>query len=207
MKIHLEKNIPMGGGLGGGSSDGAAVLSGLVKHFNIPVSKEKISQYALELGSDVPFFLTGGTALVEGRGEVISPLESPPEPMWFLLVHPGIHCNTRELYKMLDENPFPDHPSPDSLVNDIKTGNLKNIKFYNAFEKPVFTKYPELKEIKDNLLKTGFIDASMTGSGSNIFALGESREHVESLAQRNWQRPMRNFPTSQLYIQYKLFEK
>jgi 4-diphosphocytidyl-2-C-methyl-D-erythritol kinase len=167
--------------LGGGSSDGAAVLSALAKHYKFPISDEKIFQYALELGSDVPFFLKGGTALVKGRGEVVNPVQSPPEPMWFLLVHPEIHCSTKELYKALDENPSREHPSPDELIGNIKNGNLKNIRFYNAFEVPVFTKYPELSAIKAELIKAGFIDACMTGSGSNIFALGESEEHVEFL--------------------------
>ena len=146
--IHIEKRIPAGGGLGGGSSNAAATLVALSKMFAIKVPLEKI---ALDLGSDVPFFLVGGRAHATGRGEIITPLEDlAPEPL--LLVLPEERVMTTEAFRMWNGTHDP--------VND--------------FEPPVFAKLPRLREYKQRLLDVGASWAAMSGSGSTIVGRFES---------------------------------
>lgn len=143
--IHIEKRIPAGGGLGGGSSNAAATLVALSKMFAIERSLEEI---ALELGSDVPFFLVGGRAFATGRGEVITPLpEIGPAPL--LLVLPEERVMTAEAFRLVTPSETSD------AVND--------------FEAPIFAKFPRLGEYKQRLVDAGATFAAMSGSGSTIF--------------------------------------
>jgi 4-diphosphocytidyl-2-C-methyl-D-erythritol kinase len=184
MRVHarvhfkLTKRIPMGGGLGGGSSNAAAILLALPALAKRKVSLEKI---AAELGSDVPFFLTGGTAIGVGRGTEFYPLpDLSEEPI--LLVTPGIHSATGPAYAALDR----------SLTFTGSSSSINSFQAYvraigvarragpasalsgNDFEAVVFRQHPQLPAILKRLLKAGAIGARMTGSGSSIFAIFES---------------------------------
>ncbi|HEV8433231.1 MAG TPA: 4-(cytidine 5'-diphospho)-2-C-methyl-D-erythritol kinase [Thermoanaerobaculia bacterium] len=170
--IHIEKRIPSGGGLGGGSSNAAATLIALSKMFNIDRPLEPI---ALQLGSDVPFFFVGGTAYATGRGEVITPLPDAPK-LPLLLVLPRHRVSTAEAFRALT------HFSP-ALGIDAYSDMSK---FTNDFEEPVFARFPQLREIKAKLYDSGAQWAAMSGSGSTIvgaFADVSSRDAARSAFQ------------------------
>jgi 4-diphosphocytidyl-2-C-methyl-D-erythritol kinase len=152
--IHLEKRIPAGGGLGGGSSNAAATLVALSRMFSLDAPLERI---ALELGSDVPFFLVGGTAYATGRGEVITPLpDAPRTPL--LLVLPRERVSTAEAFRALT------HFSQPLGIDAYRD----SANFTNDFEEPVFAHFPQLRTLKERLYGQGARWAQMSGSGSTI---------------------------------------
>jgi 4-diphosphocytidyl-2-C-methyl-D-erythritol kinase len=177
----LHKRIPLGGGLGGGSSNAAAVLLALPLLLRKPLSIEKLMELAAGLGSDVPFFLLGGTALGLGRGTELYPLpDIPAQPA--LLIAPGIHVSTKEAYAELGREST-DGP-PASTINSFQSvawriasaspsGDWGSV---NDFESVVFGLHPQLKSIKGKLLRLGARPALMSGSGSSLFGIFPSRQ-------------------------------
>ena len=170
--INVKKNIPLGAGLGGGSSDAVAVLKGIAELYHLDITREKLWETALKIGSDVPFFLNGKTAHVSGRGEIVKPL-SMTEEYTILLVLPGIRISTGDAYKNLKR---------DLTINDKKfkfiglgifAQNINTWKslYYNDFETVVFKRYPALAGIKAALYKEGALYAAMSGSGSSVFGV------------------------------------
>ena len=181
----LGKRIPLGGGLGGGSSNAAAVLLGLPRLLGKPLPLPRLMELAVGLGSDVAFFLLGGTAAGLGRGGELYPLpDLVPRPA--LLVAPGIHVSTPEAYARLNRLDAPVEPSPiidnfQSLAWRISSGSLnENPGWVNDFENVVFRLHPQLKSIKGKLLKLGARPALMSGSGSSIFGIFPSRRLRDS---------------------------
>ncbi|MGI8741385.1 MAG: 4-(cytidine 5'-diphospho)-2-C-methyl-D-erythritol kinase [Bryobacteraceae bacterium] len=180
VRFRLEKRIPIGGGLGGGSSNAAAVLLALPALAAKRVPLERLLELASQLGSDVPFFLLGGTAVGLGRGAEVYPLpDAPSKPA--VLVCPGVHVSTADAYSRLhrgltDVIPSPIMNSFQSLagrVGDRGAGNGWDT--VNDFEAVVFRAYPQLESIKGKLLKLGARPALMSGSGSTIFGIFDSR--------------------------------
>lgn len=181
----LKKNIPVGAGLGGGSSDGAAALRVLNRlNFN-KLSGKEIVTCAEKLGSDVPFLINGGTAVVSGRGEKIEPV-SWPFSFTYLLVYPGFPVSTVWAYKSLKRvgancNEYIE--VIDKLKNyTINASELIN-SLSNDFEATVFEEYPILSNIKNKILKNGAISAFMSGSGSTIIGVFDNREDAISCSQ------------------------
>jgi 4-diphosphocytidyl-2-C-methyl-D-erythritol kinase len=178
LRFDLVKRIPLGAGLGGGSSNAAAVLLALPVLLNKHVPLEKLMELAAELGSDVPFFLTGGTAVGIGRGTELYPLpDAASRPG--LLVIPGIHSSTAAAYQALHRKVLPEVP-PD-MINRFQAvawgiSTRTETAWTNDFEAVVFRQHPQLKSIKGKLLKLGAWRAMMTGSGSALFGLFPSRE-------------------------------
>lgn len=156
--IHIEKRIPSGGGLGGGSSNAAATLTTLAKMFGIDQPLEPL---ALQLGSDVPFFLVGGTAYATGRGEVITPLPDAPE-LPLLLILPRQRVSTAEAFRALT------HFSPALGIDAYRPLPFSTEAFTNDFEAPVFGRFPQLRTWKEKLYSAGATWAAMSGSGSTI---------------------------------------
>jgi 4-diphosphocytidyl-2-C-methyl-D-erythritol kinase len=181
LRFDLVKRIPLGGGLGGGSSNAAAVLLALPALLNKRVPVEKLLELAAELGSDVPFFLTGGTAVGIGRGAEVYPLSdalarlpdasSPPG----LLIASGIHSSTAAAYEALHRKALPE-VSADSINKFQAIAWDAAPGWTNDFEPVVFRQHPQLESIKGKLLKLGAWRAMMTGSGSALFGLFTSRE-------------------------------
>jgi len=161
--ITLQKRIPVGGGLGGGSSNAAATLVALAKMFDI---RQPLHDVALSVGSDVPFFLHGGTAYATGRGEALTPLPHLA-PVALLLVMPEASVLTSEAYAMLRpfSRPLGLQPYQAMIENDLLDHARDLI---NDFEEPIFAKLPELARVKSRLLETGAAWAGMSGSGSTI---------------------------------------
>ncbi|HEV9037449.1 MAG TPA: 4-(cytidine 5'-diphospho)-2-C-methyl-D-erythritol kinase [Puia sp.] len=165
--IHLYKNIPIGAGLGGGSSDGASTLIVLNRQFQLGLTQQQLLDYAARLGSDCPFFILNKPCLGTGRGHLLQPLSLDLSGYSFALIDPGIHISTAQAFSLCTpcENNTPlatilSHPVSDwreALIND--------------FEEPIFRLHPHLREIKDSLYDSGALYASLTGSGSSFFGI------------------------------------
>lgn len=169
LRIHLHKVIPMGAGLGGGSSDGAHVLMLLNDKYRLGLTREQLATYALELGSDCPFFIYNTPSYGTGRGEELTPVTLTLSGYYLELINPGIHVSTREAFAgVLPVTPvhqlttvITEHPS--SWKNTV----------FNDFEKGVFALHPAIAEIKASLYRAGAVYAAMSGSGSTVFGLFE----------------------------------
>lgn len=194
-KIHfkLKKKIPMGGGLGGGSSNAAAILLGLPALMGKRVPLEVLSRIGAALGSDVPFFLHGGRALGLGRGTELYPLpDGPAEPV--LLVVPGFPISTPEAYRMISANLGPDATSTSTFEAQLWQGEgerfyqKKRVHLQNDFEPSAFAQFPELAEIQKSLWRTGASPAGMTGSGSTLFGFHENQDKAKAAGTKlkNW---------------------
>lgn len=181
LRFRLIKRIPLGSGLGGGSSNAASVLLALPALIGKPLPLQRLLDMACELGSDVPFFLTGGTAVGLGRGTELYPLpDSPSRPI--LLVTPDVHSSTPAAYRALARES--EHEMFSSMINNFQLvtwrmgdswANLE-AECKNDFESVVFREHPQLKSIKGKLLKLGARPALMSGSGSALFGMFPSRE-------------------------------
>lgn len=177
-RIHLEKRIPSPGGLGGGSSNAAVALIGLKRLWNIDVGLEELAAIAAELGSDVPFFLYGGTAIGTDRGDVIEPVEDLREE-FMLVVTPNVHVSTREAFKRCDASNLTKH-DPESILRVCRftagSGDLRDKTLINDFEASVFPVEPEIARVKKTLLDLGAVQAIMSGSGASVFAVFDKKE-------------------------------
>ncbi len=185
VRIHLTKKIPMGGGLGGGSSDAAAVLKSLNRLWELNWPTEKLAEVGVRLGADVPFFLYDGPAKVEGIGDRISPLERLPK-LSIILINPGIFVSTPWAYSAWDEsrslaprNRLTQQNHDVRLPAALDFGGIIKL-LHNDFETVVFPKFPEIKEAKEKLLEVGAEGALMSGSGSSVFGLFETAEKRDS---------------------------
>ena len=167
VQMHLQKNIPMGAGLGGGSSDGTSALLILNQQFSMGLNDSQLIQYASQLGSDCPFFVFNKACHATGRGEVLAPIGLDLSNYQFLLVHPGIHISTAWAFQQL--NPHTKSESIQSIIE--KPISEWKALLINDFEAPVFKAEPTLSEIKSKLYQLGAIYASMSGSGSSLFGI------------------------------------
>ncbi|AEH50529.1 4-(cytidine 5'-diphospho)-2-C-methyl-D-erythritol kinase [Pseudothermotoga thermarum] len=176
LHVILKKRIPIGGGLGGGSTDAAALLRFFSRIYHVP--KDDLIQIASEVGSDVPFLLFGGTAIVEGKGEKITWLE--PISGYAVNLHcPGVTVSTKEAYSMLSIELFAKGPKPvEHLYEAYLKRDFEKIKnmSYNIFENVVALHYPQIKQEIENAWNEKPIVAMLTGSGSCVFAV-----HDESI--------------------------
>lgn len=190
VQFHLNKRIPMGGGLGGGSSNAAAVLLALPSLAGLKVATEDLRKIGAALGSDVPFFLLGGTAAAIGRGTELFPLPDLPA-ITAVLAAPGIHVSTAEAYQALARRPA---AALTTNRHDSDTGSFQDLAWslgngsardewrtlcVNDFESAVFSRHPQLENVKRTFERFGARPALMSGSGSSVFGLFESRDEAE----------------------------
>ncbi len=183
IKIHIEKNIPVGSGLGGGSSDAGSVLLGIRKLWDLNITDSLLKTIALEIGSDVPFFIDYVPALAMGRGEVLKKIDFNIK-RWILIVYPDIHISSSWAYRKFNFT-LTKREKNINLVKLIKK-NIFTFKDFvlNDLETPVFLEYPLLMKIKNELYKTGAEFASMSGSGSCIYGLFREKDKVMKAANR-----------------------
>lgn len=167
VQIHLHKAIPMGAGLGGGSADGAFMLQLLHKKFQLNLTEKQLIDYALQLGSDCPFFIINKPCFATGRGEVLEPVDLDLSQYKLVLVNPGIHISTKEAFANL--NPV----QPAVSIRQIIAKPLIEWKklLINDFEQSIFKAHPAIKNIKDQLYSAGALYASMTGTGSTVYGI------------------------------------
>ncbi len=172
--MHLNKQIPSGAGLGGGSSDAAAILRTLPALWNMRVSDERLHSLGAAIGSDVPYFLQDGSAYAEGRGERLTPFVLSL-PYWILLVNPGIHVSTPWAYKKFSEKLSTGYIVPRGTLFSTVDRSMKPLEsvMRNDFEDVVFPAYPAVAGIKDALRSCGAAFSLMSGSGSSVFGLFE----------------------------------
>ncbi len=167
VSIHLHKSLPMGAGLGGGSSDASHTLKLLNSIFDLNLSQETLLEYSAQLGSDCAFFIYNNPCIASGRGEILTPFSLSLKGYYLLLIHPGIHISTSEAYAGV---------TPRSLT--IPLENILNQapefwkdKLINQFEEHLFKQLPELATIKKQLYDMGAAYASMSGSGSAMYGI------------------------------------
>jgi 4-diphosphocytidyl-2-C-methyl-D-erythritol kinase len=180
VSIHLEKKIPVGAGMGGGSSDAAAVLLALNDMFALGYSFDKLKEFALELGSDLPLFILPAVYYAEGRGEILTPVDFEID-MPMLIVNPHIHLSTAEAYRNLTAKPSAwSLKQLDGTKFSCNPDIIKHV--INDFESYVFDRYPEVEKIKDDMYKSGAKFALMTGSGSTVFGIFENERSAQKAA-------------------------
>lgn len=169
--IYISKNIPVAAGLAGGSSDAAATLKGLNQLWNLGLSLDELAVIGAEIGSDISFCVHGGTARALGRGEVIEKIASPP-PCWVILAKPTMGVSTAEVYRGLKVNEVP-HPDTQAMLTALEEKNYKGIchNLGNVLESYTLEKYPEVKQIKDQMKRLGADGVLMSGSGPTVFGL------------------------------------
>lgn len=175
-EIHIEKRIPDGAGLGGGSADAAAVLYALNELNGLPMRSDELLKLAAEIGADVPFCLTGGLAVCRGIGELIEPLKPLPE-RFYLIVKPNFRCPTQDAYKLYDNAPVPAKNALKAFCNaDLRYPE----QLYNVFEE-IYGNL-EISSIKAKLRETGALGSCLTGSGSAVFGVYETALKAASAA-------------------------
>lgn len=186
----LDKRIPMGGGLGGGSTDAATVL--LALHHALPSKRVDLAEIAAQLGSDVPFFLEGGTALGLGRGEELYPLPDLARD-WGVIAAPDVHVSTPQAYQALGRTELTSPPTSrilkkfQALSRSVAAREPRSVwqgLCENDFEAAVFLQYPVLKQLRDKLERLGAQPARLTGSGAALFGLFDSRSAADKAAQK-----------------------
>ncbi|HTM65583.1 MAG TPA: 4-(cytidine 5'-diphospho)-2-C-methyl-D-erythritol kinase [Flavipsychrobacter sp.] len=167
LDIYLNKGIPMGAGLGGGSADGAFMLKLLNDFCGLKLSQQQLAARALELGSDCPFFIYNTPQFATGRGEVMQPVAIDLSDYAIQLVCPAVHISTAKAFRMLSPKPasFDLKMLPTIAVKDWKH------QVSNDFEEPIFNLHPALKDVKQQLYNQGALYASLSGSGSTIFGI------------------------------------
>jgi 4-diphosphocytidyl-2-C-methyl-D-erythritol kinase len=191
VEIHLEKNIPLAAGLGGGSANAAVTLTTLNELFGFPLEAGRLASIASELGSDVPFFLQTKPALATGRGEQIKSLELFPafQGMHIVLVHPGFGVSTAWAYKNLGRFPTAlngERGRAARLVAALEQREIEEAKkeFYNSLEAPVLEKYPLLTIFQEWFRENRAVASMMSGSGSTTFAIVRGASEAEELKQK-----------------------
>ena len=191
VRIHLQKNLPLAGGIGGGSANAAVTFTALNELFGSPLPLERLHELAAALGSDVPFFLYDKPALATGRGEKVRTLEIFPalKGKAFFLVHPGFGISTPWSYQNLAR--FPEALNgkagrAEKLVSALQSNDWPAVTdgIYNSLEAPAFDKFPVLALYKEFLRENGALVSLMSGSGSTTFAITENLAAADSLAEK-----------------------
>ncbi len=205
IRVHLTKEIPMGAGLGGGSSDAAAALWGGWLLWNARSAKRPskvpavLLSCAKKLGADVPFFLQGGLAYATGIGEKLTPLAPQPK-RWMVLVYPRVHVATPLAYKLLDESRAGPRPNPlpkgrgNKITSPFRERSAEGrVREFNSFEPTILKKFPEIARAKNALLNAGCTGVMMSGSGSTVFGFAKSKSAAQKVVARLRRKPWDSF--------------
>ncbi|AVF24077.1 4-diphosphocytidyl-2-C-methyl-D-erythritol kinase IspE [Paenibacillus larvae subsp. larvae] len=170
--IHLDKKIPVAAGLAGGSSDAAATIRGLNRLWGLGLSFSEMQRLGSELGSDVPFCVSGGTALAAGRGEQLTPLVNPLQ-VWVILAKPPINVSTSDIYGRLQADQIRTHPDTHGLIKALEAKDFNGVcgLMGNVLEDVMLPMYPEVRQLKECMEKLGADGVLMSGSGPTVFGL------------------------------------
>ncbi|MCW3076148.1 MAG: 4-(cytidine 5-diphospho)-2-C-methyl-D-erythritol kinase [Bacteroidetes bacterium] len=172
LKVHLHKNIPMGAGIGGGSSDAAFMTNLFDKQFNLMLSDDQKHEVTSALGSDCAFFLNNKPLFAQGRGNEFSPVNLDLSSYYILLVYPNIHSVTRDAFEGLRVKKT--HGDLKNCIENTSINKWKDFLF-NDFEEPIFKKYPVIGELKNYMYDSGALYASLSGSGSTVYGIFENK--------------------------------
>ncbi|MBQ3109905.1 MAG: 4-(cytidine 5'-diphospho)-2-C-methyl-D-erythritol kinase [Clostridia bacterium] len=189
VKIYLKKHIPVGAGLAGGSSNAAAVLTGLNRLYDAHLSTRRLCEIGTALGADVPYCIIGGTRLAEGIGEKLSPLPPLPE-CHIVLVKPSFSISTKWVYENIDSCPDIVHPPTDKLIAALEKGDLYEMcaNMGNVLEDVSIAHYPVLSSVKDDLRALGAIGSQMSGSGPTVFGIFDDEEKARNAKDVLWKK-------------------
>lgn len=181
--VTVKKRIPSQAGLAGGSADAAAVLHILNEMYHTALSNEQLCEIGLKVGADVPFCIRGGTMLVEGTGELLTPLTPMPH-CYIVLCKPPVGVNTAHAYALSDSAEYIDHPNTAAMCTALQNGDLHGIcqNLNNVFEQVL--NLPEVNEIRQSMLSLGALGSCMTGSGSVVFGIFEDEFSARSCKQQ-----------------------
>lgn len=179
LTIRITKRIPSGAGMGGGSTDAAAVLRALNRHYGSPLSILALAELGAQVGSDVPFCVLCGTAMCEGRGELLRKLPDMPDCV-FVVCKPEFSVSTPELYKKIDQVAIPKHPDHMAMESALLAGDVAKVAdlIYNVFDPVVTADHLEINYIKSICNSYGALGMQMTGSGSAVYAIMPSFEYA-----------------------------
>lgn len=172
--VHLHKYIPVGAGLGGGSADGAFLLQALNRKYSLGLDEPALMAYALQMGSDCPFFIHNRPCLATGRGEHLQPLSLQLSDYRIVLVNPGIHIATAWAFARI--RPAAPEAPLESIVR-LPVPEWKH-RLKNDFEAPVFSAYPDIAECKEALYRQGALYAALSGTGATVYGLFEKNAHL-----------------------------
>ena len=199
--IEINKRIPLMSGLGGDSSDAAAILRGLNKLWGLSLSPGELLELAARLGSDVAFFLYGGTALVKGRGEVVTPLP-PLSHMWVVLMIPPVPRlpgKTERLYASLSASHYTDGQVTEKLVKGLREGREFSLSLlFNAFDNVAFARFSEISVYREYLVRVGATNVHLAGSGPTLFTLVKDKTQAEKICIRLKQQRLEPYLTETL---------
>jgi 4-diphosphocytidyl-2-C-methyl-D-erythritol kinase len=171
LKIHLHKAIPVGAGLGGGSSDSAFILNAINRSFGLNIPSKELKDISLEMGSDCPFFIEGVPAFASGKGEKLNPVKPVLKDFWLVLLNPGLGINTKEAYR----NCRPGVPQKSlSELIFYPIDEWKDL-IINDFEDFAFNKHPIIGELKNELYNSGALFSLMSGSGSSVYGIFQEK--------------------------------
>jgi 4-diphosphocytidyl-2-C-methyl-D-erythritol kinase len=179
VEIYIEKNIPVGAGLAGGSTDAAAVIQGINQLYDLGLEEEELLEMAASIGSDVAFCLAGGSKLARGRGEILSKLPQRMIP-YIILVKPDFQLSTAEVYRELDLTQVEEFPDNAAFLAAWEAYDIINIarNMRNVLETVSIRKYPEIAAIKAELIETGALNALMSGSGPSVMGIFMEEEQA-----------------------------
>ncbi len=179
VSIYISKQIPVAGGLAGGSSDAAATLRGLNKLWGLGLSLKELAKIGAEIGSDVPFCVYSNTAIARGRGEILTPLPPPP-PCWIVLAKPVHGVSTADVFRQIRVNEIKLRPSTEKMVEAIKQGDYDAMTklLVNVIEPITMKMHPEVKKIKEKMIQFGADGVLMSGSGPTVFGLVRNESRV-----------------------------
>jgi len=178
--VHIRKRIPVGGGLGGGSSDAAATLKGLSRLLRLSCRREELLSLAASLGADVPFFIDGRPARARGIGERLKPLRSLPR-LWMVILYPGFSVSTRWVYANLKLTKVIEDTSINFPLRDFES--IQRV-LVNELERVTLGRYPEVGLLKERLVREGAAAALMSGSGSSVFGIFLQRQSARKAFDR-----------------------
>lgn len=182
--VRLRKRIPVCAGLGGGSSDAAAVLRALNEYFGKPFSCAELETMGLQLGMDVPYCIAGGTVLAEGRGEILTPLSPMPETD-VVVCKPDFPISTPELFHRVDSRASRCRPDTEGICAALAAGDVKALgqRMFNVFEDVLDRRADDINSIRSTLLGFGALGAAMSGTGSAMFGVFPDKEHARCAAE------------------------
>lgn len=169
LEIRLEKIIPIGAGMGGGSADGSFMLRLINNYYELGINTQKLKEYASKLGADCPFFIENKAALVEGVGERMTSIDLNLSNYHLVLINPGVHISTKEAYTNLNISQSGKF-NPEEIIKNTPE-KWEQMGLINDFESSVFPRYPEIEKIKTRLKEAGALYTSMTGTGSTVYGI------------------------------------
>ena len=180
VKIHINKRIPIAGGMAGGSADCAAVLRGVNKLFQLGLTDEQLQEYGEKLGADVPYCIVGGTKRAQGIGEILIDLPTPPK-CYVIIAKPDAFVSTKFVYSHIRPVQIENHPDIDGIIESIKAGDLYGMceKIANVMEDVTIPEYPIIQKVKDILKSNGAVNALMSGSGPTVFGIYDDEEKAK----------------------------